>query len=185
MTVLVVTLFAQAGGRTSLLAARLADRSGRAIAVLAGSVLAQAILAAAAIRLGQWMATAFTPEAHGLILAVALVLTGLEMIARTPVADGVASRVRLGAFWGAAIGGGAIMLGESGLLVVAAAAARSPLPWAALPGAAVGLVGAILPAILLGEREWRRAPWRMIRLGLGAAMVLSGVVLGLSIRHLI
>lgn len=185
MIVLVVTLIGQAGGRVSLLAARLADQSGQTTAILAGLILTQGILAGIAIPLGMMFATMFTPEVQGLILAVALVLTGLEMIARLPATKTTTLQVRLGAFGGAAVGGGAVLLGESGLFVVAAAAARSPLPWAALPGAVVGLVGAVLPAMLLGEREWRRLPWRAIRTGLGTVTMVAGVILGLSVRHLI
>ncbi len=185
MLILVATLAGQTGGRLSLLAAQLVDRSGKTVAVLAGLILAQAVLAAGAIRIGILLAPEFTPETHGLLLAIALVVTGIGMMGRIPQPANPYGQPRLGAFGGAVIFGGAILFADSGLLVVAAAAARSPLSWAALPGAVIGLSGAMLPAMLMGERAWRRLPLHALRPALGAIMVLTGVVIGLSVKELI
>ncbi|MCT8001025.1 hypothetical protein NZL82_03940 [Sphingomonas sanguinis] len=185
MIVLVATLAGQACGRSSLLAAQLTERSGRPVAVLAGLVLAQALLAGVWIRLGTVLAARFTPETHGLFLAIALIFIGIGMMGPLPRSATPYGWPRLGVFGGALIGGGAILFADSGSLIVAAAAARSPLPWAALPGAAIGLAGAVLPAIILGERGWRRLPLRAMRVGLGVLMGLTGVVIALAVKGLI
>ena len=126
------------------------DRVGKTVAVLAGLMLAQAVLAAGTIRVGILLAPQFTPETHGLLLAIALVVTGIGMMGRIPRPTNPYGRPRLGAFGGAVIFGGAILFADSGLLVVAAAAARSPLPWAALPGAWSGLAVGVLSRTLMG-----------------------------------
>lgn len=185
MIVLVATLLSQAGGRLSGFTERLAERTGRSAPVLAGVLLAQGVLAAVAIRIGMLLGPQVTPETRSLLLALALVLVGIGMMGRLPRAGSSFGSVRLGVFGTALLGGGSILLMESGLALVAVAAARSPLPWAAWPGAMLGLLGALLPAILLGVREWRRLPWRPIRMTGGAIMILIGIVIALSTKGLI
>lgn len=185
MIVLVATLLSQAGGRLSGFAERLVERTARALPVLAGVMLAQGLLAAAAIRIGMLLGPQVTPETRSLLLAVALALVGIGMMGRLPRAGSAFGSTRLGMFGTASLGAGAILLADSGLMLVAVAAARSPLPWAAWPGAMLGLLGALLPAILLGAREWRRLPWRVIRVAGGGAMILVGIIIGLSAKGLI
>jgi putative Ca2+/H+ antiporter (TMEM165/GDT1 family) len=185
MIVLVVTLLSQAGGRLSGFAERLAERTGRAMPVLAGVMLAQGILAVVAIRIGIMLGPQVTPETRTLLLAVALTLVGIGMMGRLPRPGSPFGSVHLGVFGIATLGAGWILLMESGLVLIAIAAARSPLPWAAWPGAMLGLAGALLPAILLGTREWRRLAWRAIRVVGGAALSLSGIIVVLSVKGLI
>lgn len=185
MIVLVATLLSQAGGRLSGFAERLAERTDSALPVLAGVMLAQGLLAAVAIRIGMVLGPQVTPEMRSLLLAVALVLVGIGMMGRLPRAGSPFGSVRLGVFGTALLGAGTILLMESGLVLVAVAAARSPLPWAAWPGAMLGMLGALIPAILLGAREWRRLAWRPIRMTGGAIMILIGIVIALSAKGLI
>lgn len=185
MIVLVVTLFAQAGGRLSAFATQLVERTGRIGPVLVGVSLAEAVLAAVAVGIGVELAPQITPEIRTLILAIALALVGIGLTTRLPRPGSPFGWPRLGAFGTALLGGGAILLGESGLMLVAAAAARSPLPWAAWPGAMLGLLGALLPPLLLGEREWRRIPWRAIRIVIGTGMILAAIVIASATKGLI
>ena len=185
MIVLVATLLSQAGGRLSGFTERLVERTDRALPVLAGVMLAQGVLAAAAIRIGMLLAPQVTPESRSVLLAVALVLLGIGMMGRLPRPGSTFGSPRLGMFGTASLGAAVILLADSGLMLVAAAAARSPLPWAAWPGAMLGLLGALLPAILLGTREWRRLPWRAIRLAAGGVMILIGLIIVLSTNGLI
>lgn len=185
MTVLVVTLLAQAGGRASGFATDLAERTARIGPVLAGMVFAQAVLAAAAIGVGITLAPQVTPETRTLILAIALILVGLGMMGRLPRPGSPFGWPRLGAFGTALFGGGAILFADSGVMLIAAAAARSPLPWAAWPGAMLGLLGALLPPLILGEREWRRMPWRVIRVTIGTLLILIALAIGLATKGLI
>ena len=185
MTVFVVTLLGQAGGRLSGFATDLVERTGRTGPVLIGIMLTQAVLAAVAIIGGVALAPQVTPDTRTLMLAVALVLVALGMAGGLPRSGSTFGRPRLGAFGTALLGGGAILCGDSGWMLVAAAAARSPLPWAAWPGAMLGLFGAMLPPLMLGAREWRRMPWRAIRLVIGAGMVVVAVVVALATKGLI
>ncbi|WP_322964858.1 hypothetical protein [Sphingomonas fuzhouensis] len=185
MILLVATLLSQAGGRLSSFVERLVERTGRPVPVLVGVMLAQGALAAVAIRIGMMLAPQVTPETLSLFLAFALVMVGLGMCGRLPRPGSPFGPPRLGVFGTAALGAGLILSTESGLILVAVAAARSPLPWAAWPGVMLGLAGALLPAILLGTREWRRLAWRAIRVFGGAVMILTGIVIGLSAKGLI
>lgn len=185
MTVLVVTLLAQAGGRASAFASQLAEQTGRIGPVLTGLLIAQAMLAAVAVGIGIALAPQVTPEFRTLLLAVALLLVGIGLAGRMPRPGSPFGWPRLGAFGTALLGGGAILMADSGMTLVAAAAARSPLPWAAWPGAILGLTGALLPPLLLGEHEWRRMPWRAIRMAIGGLLVVVGIVVALSSKGLI
>ncbi|WP_343526255.1 hypothetical protein [Sphingomonas sp.] len=185
MIVLVVMLVAQIGGRLGDFTMRLAERTGRPTQVVGGVMLAQALLCALAIRLGIMLAARFTPEMHGLLLAIALMLVGFGMMGRPRRAASYGGFSRLGVTGTAAIGAGVILLADLSVMVVMAAAARSPLPWAALPGALAGTLGAILPPLTLGEREWRRLPLRAMRIAIGSVLILAGLVIGLSTKGLI
>lgn len=185
MTALVVALLAQGAGRVAALAAQATDRTGRPGAVMLGIVGAQLIVAGLAVQLGVTLAPSLTPETRTLLLGLAIGLAGAGLMGRLSSRASPFGPPRLGAFGTAMLGGGAIMLADSPAFVIAMAAARSPLPWAALPGALIGTAGAVLPAILLGEREWRRLPLRPIRIGGGAVMMLAGLVIALSAKGLI
>ncbi|MDY0959315.1 hypothetical protein SOM26_11530 [Sphingomonas sp. CFBP8993] len=185
MIVLVVTFLAQLGGRSSGFATRLAERTGAIVPVLSGLLVAQAVLAAMAVALGIAIAPELTPELRSLLLALALVLVGVALTTRMPRPGSPFGWPRLRAFGTALFGGGAILVADSGMMLVAAAAARSPLPWAAWPAAILGLLGALLPPLMLGEREWQRLPWRTIRIAIGAVLILAGVIVGLSAKGLI
>ena len=189
MTVFVVTLLAQAGGRLSGFATHLVERTGRIGPVLLGVLVAQGVLAAGAVLLGIALAPQVTPETRTLILAIALALVGIGLTgglgARRAGTGSPFGWPRLGAFGTALLGGGAILSAESGLMRVAAAAAHSPLHWAAWPGAMLGLLGALTPPLLLGEREWRRMPWRAIRGVAGVTLILAAIVMALATKGLI
>ena len=183
MIVLVAVLGAQAAGRWSGFVVHLAEHSRQPGRVVLGAMLVQAVMAGLAIAFGQTLAPEVTPDTRSLLLALALLVLGIGLFGR--MAAPRAMPPRWSPLVAAVIGSGAIQLSDSTTLVIAAAAARSPLPWAALPGAMLGLAGAILPALLLGEREWRRLPLRAIRIGIGCAMILAGITIALSIRGLI
>ena len=185
MIVLVVLLIGQIGGRLGDFTMRLAERTGRQAQVVGGVMLAQALLCALAIRLGILLAARFTPETHSLLLGIALVLAGIGSMGRVRRAESYSGFSRMGVMSTAVIGAGAILLADSGFMVVAAAAARSLLPWAAWPGALIGTLGAILPPLLLGAREWRRLPLRAMRIGIGGILILAGLIIALSAKRLI
>ncbi|MBB3880280.1 TMEM165/GDT1 family protein [Sphingomonas pseudosanguinis] len=185
MIALVVALLAQGAGRVAALAAQTTDRTGRPGAVMLGVLAAQLIVVGLAVQLGVTIAPSLTPETRTLLLGLAIGLAGAGLLGRLPPRVSPFGSPRLGAFGTAMLGGGAIMLADSPAFVIAMAAARSSLPWAALPGALIGTAGAVLPAILLGERGWRHLPLRLIRIGGGAVMLLTGAIIALSARGLI
>ncbi|MGE7206058.1 hypothetical protein ACQKJZ_10315 [Sphingomonas sp. NPDC019816] len=185
MIALVVALVAQGAGRLAALAAQVSDRTGRPAAAILGIVVAQLVVASLAVQLGVTLAPGLTPETRTLLLGLAIGLAGVGLLGPLSARASPVDPSRLGAFGTAMLGGGAIMLADSPAFVIAMAAARSSLPWAALPGALIGTLGAVLPALLLGEREWRRLPLQPIRLGMGGVMLLTGLVIALSAKGLI
>ena len=185
MTALVVTLFAHAGGRLAVLAAQTVDQTGRPGAVILGIVIAQLAIAALAVQLGTVLGPGLTPEGRTLLLGLAIAGAGIGMLGRLPQRGSPYGLPQLGARGTALLGGAVLMLVDSPAFVIAVAAARSPLPWAALPGAVIGTAGATLPAILLGERAWRRLPLRLIRTGAGVVMLLAGLIIALAAKGLI
>ena len=183
MAALVLGALTQASDRTPWLAAILADRLGRATATIA-LLLALALNYALGVVGGRLLAPMMTPEAKLLLLALALLLAGLGTGWRVKRPDAL-EHWRLPAPLTAFAGLFIMAFGDRMQFVVAALAARTPLPWAAAVGATLGagLIGASAAAV--GETGWLRLPLRAVRLAAAAILIVAGAIIGLAALRLI
>lgn len=179
MAALVAAAAAQLGDRTAWLAAILADRwrsPGLVIAMAACGLLAASGIAAAA---GALLAPTIAPNARQLMLALALLLQGAGSFWPAKMPDRL-DGWRIGATATTFLGIVILAFGDGVQFIVAALAARSPVPALAAVGATLGSLAVIAPAALLGEAAWLRLPLRRIRAGLGVAFLIVGAALALG-----
>ena len=183
MAALVAALLTQASDRTPWTAAMLGDRYANKSAVIAATALALALGNALGVVGGVLIAPLLSPNAQGLLLAVALVSGGIT--AFWPLRPAKHRDWRGGAFLSSLIAIGLLGFGDRMQFITAALAARSETPALAAVGATLGALAVTIPAIVLGERNLRRLPTVAIRLSAAAALTAFGVVQGLAALRLI
>lgn len=182
---LIAALLAGATDRPAWLAAILGERFGGRGAVLAGVVAAQiaimVIAAAGAVAVRDLM----TPHARSLIFGLALIFAGAgALMPPKPPRDRL-DGWRIGALPTTALGSFILAFGERVQFVGFGVGAWGASPALAAIGAAAGASIAAGVAAVLGEREWRKLPLRVIG-GVGGALLLSaGIVLALGGLRLI
>jgi len=183
MAALVAAAACLAFDRPAWLAAILADRFGAA-RVLAGAAVALAAAGSIAVAGALLVAPLLTPEAKALFLALALLLQGAGAAFALKEPDRLAGW-RLPGLAVAATGLFVHFFGDGLQLIVAALAARSPLPWAALAGAVIGGTAALVPPAVLGEAGWRAWPLASLRRVAGGGFVVTGLWIGLAALRLV
>ncbi|WP_169542564.1 TMEM165/GDT1 family protein [Sphingomonas baiyangensis] len=178
----VAALVAHATDRPPWLAAILADRYRRPLAILAGVLVAQllvnAIAAIAAIQIRPLM----TPNARSLMLGLALLFAAIGAAWRMQPPSDRLEGWRLGAFGTSAIGLFILAFGDRTQFIAFGTGIWGSSPLLAAVGASIGATLASVPAVLLGEHRWRRLPldiWRwsaaVILAALGSAACLSAL----------
>lgn len=182
MAALVAALLTQATDRSAWLAARLGTRFDSHAAVIAGLVLALAVVNAIAATGAMLVAPILTPNARALLLALALVSAGAAALVR---ARPPAETFRGGAFIAALAGGLALGIGDRTQFVTFALAARTPIPALAAVGATIGGLAIQIPAVLVGEHAYSQAPERAIRLPIAILLLVAGAVIGLGALRLL
>ncbi len=161
------------GDRTQRLAALLAGRYRRPLAVLAGILLAAAILAGVAAAGGAIVARTINHRAITLLLGLALIAGGSGALTRPKPPEPIAGW-KLGAFWSSA---GAFLIlaaGDKTMFATLAFAAHGPAPVLTASASAAGVLAASVPAVLRGENWLPAGAMRATRIGLGAALMLAG-----------
>jgi Ca2+/H+ antiporter, TMEM165/GDT1 family len=120
---------------------------------------------------GAAIVTMMAFDARSLLFGIALVMAGVPMLLphRT---------VKLGYHRAdmieSLIGFGRAQIGDASQFIVFAVAARSGEPILAVIGGLLGIAGATVPAVILGE-DWKRAvPLRMIRLAGAIVLTIAG-----------
>ncbi|WP_353205167.1 TMEM165/GDT1 family protein [Sphingomonas sp.] len=183
MAALVAALLTQASDRTPWTAAMLGDRYANKGAVIAATALALAFGNALGVVGGVLIAPMLSPNAQGLLLAVALVSGGISAFwpPKPPKHRDLHGR----AFFSSLIAVGLLGFGDRMQFITAALAARSDTPALAAVGATLGALAVTIPAIVLGERKLRRLPTMAIRLSAAAVLSVFGVVQGLAALRLI
>lgn len=179
MAALVAAALAQPSDRTAWLAAILADRwrrPGLVIACAAVALLAASGIAAAG---GALIADRIAPDAKLLLLALALLLQGGGALFRVGAPDRLEGW-RIGAAPTALLGLFILAFGDGVQFIVAALAARSPVPALAAAGGTLGSLAVIAPAALMGEQAWLRLPLRAARSVIGVLFLAVGAALALS-----
>lgn len=175
----VAALLAEFGDKSQLLVLALAAHFGRTRSVLAGVAIAAAANAALAAFAGNLLASLMTPEARGLLLALALVFAGAGAL--LPVRAPDVARWRIGAFASSFLAFLILAFGDKTQFVTAAIAARTASPILAACGATAGVVVASGAALALAPQ----LPLARIRRGVAAIFLLGGLFSGIAALRLI
>jgi len=173
---------AMLGGREAVRVARLSAALGAGIGLLVACWIAAILGSALAARLGAGIAGQLVPNAKAMLVAMALLLAGLELIVLRPGRAPAEATRSLGA----------ILLVLSGAQVTAAAsflvfalAGASGTPWLAAAGGACGC-GAVLTAAWAVGGAWEaRLPLGPLRYAVGGLLIVAALVTGLSARGLL
>ena len=184
MAAIVAAALGQLGDKTAWLVAILADRyraPGRIAAAAAVAILCASGIAAAG---GAVIAPRLIPEAQQLFLATALLLQGGGALFPVKPPERLAGW-RMGAVATPLLGLFILAFGDGVQFIVVTLAARTPFPALAAIGATIGSLAVVVPAAILGEAAWGRAPWRVIRAATGMIFLIAGAVIGLGALRLI
>lgn len=184
MAALVAAAAAQVGDRTAWLAAILADRWRKPGLVIACAALALLGAGAIAATGGALLAPMIAPNAKALLLALALLLQGGGSLFATKPPDRLEGW-RIGAVATTLLGIFILAFGDGIQFIVAALAARSPVPALAAVGATLGSLAVVAPAALMGEAAWLKLPLRPARIGIGLVFAIVGAILALSALGLV
>ncbi len=181
MAALVAALLIRVTDPTAGYAARAADRSGKAGAVLAGALAAMFVTHAIAAVIGFLLGPHMTPNPKRLFVALALLVAASGAVWPGKALDpGEARRP----FWNTA-----------GRLTVAGWSGRSEFVTLALAvggiAALAGIGGFVGSAVVLGfaamggDAIWRTLPHRAIGMAIGAVLAIAGFWLAFSALRLI
>ena len=187
MDSLLVTLFsvliAEIGDRPQILAAALALRFANDRKVIAALALAVAlncsISAAAGSVIDQWV----SEDPVRLFNGLAYVLAGIGMLMwrrRVELLEGWKTGPFLTAFLGLFI----LQFGDKGQFIIAANAAMTPNWIFTAIGGWIGIMAAIVPAIVMKERLAERLPIPAIRNAGGVLLLIWGLVQALRAWHI-
>lgn len=182
MAAFVGALLCHASDRTPWLAARLGDRYDKTGLLVIAATIAIALTNALGAIAGMLMAPIMTPDARALLLALALLSAGISALLR--LKPPAALDRGAGPFLTAFLCLLALGLGDRTQFLTMALAARTPIPALAAIGATFGAMAVIIPALVVGERAYRRLPHRAIRIAIGSLLVITGVVVGLGALRL-
>lgn len=179
---LIAAALATLGGREAVRVARLSAALGGGGALLVAGWLACGIACVLAARLGAAIAGELVPEAKTMLVAIALLLAGLELLILRPGRAPLEPTRSFGAVL--LVLGAAQLTAAAGFLVFALAGATGA-PWLAALGGAFGS-GAVFTASWSLGAEWEaRMPIRLLRYGVAALLLAAALATGLSARGLL
>lgn len=162
--------------------ARLSARLGPALGLLVASWIACIVACALAAWLGAGLAAQLFPEAQAMLVAIVLLLAGLELALLGP---GRAPREPTRSF-------GAILLvlgmaqitGAAGFLVFALAASTGT-PALAAAGGALGSAAVLTAAWSIGPGWEARLPLKPLRYTIAGLLIVAALVTGLDARGIL
>ncbi len=172
-------LVAEMGGKSQMLVAAQAHRFGRNAPVVLGLIVATIANCAIAALMGRYLAPMLSPEARLLFLAMALLFLGVGLLWPVKPPD-LLRGWRIGPFPTTLLGLFILAFGDGAQFLILGLAVRMADPLLAALGGTIGIVVALMPAVLLRDRLFTLLPMRVIRLGGGALMILAGLGTGLS-----
>ena len=179
---LIVAALATLGGREAVRVARLSAALGGGRALLVAGWLACAIACVLAARLGAAVASELAPEAKTMLVAIALLLAGLELLILRPGRAPAEPTRSFGAVL--LVLGAAQLTAAAGFLVFALAGATGA-PWLAALGGALGS-GAVFTASWSMGVEWEaRMPVGLLRYGVSGLLLAAALATGLTARGLL
>lgn len=177
----IAVLLTSIGSRDQILVAQLSARLGRSVSLLVIGWLAAIVTASVMAWAGQAAAQILPPEGKTMLVAIAMLLAAVELFwpnssksAKEPTRSLFAISLVLFSR----------QFGDAGRFLVFAIAAATGAPTLAAIGGALGGGAALTLGWFAGE-ELDRAPVRIVRLLLGAMVLLAGLVIGLNARGLI
>ena len=179
---LIAAAAATLGGREAVRVARLSAALGAGTGLLVACWLGCVVACALSAWLGAGIAGQLGPDAKSMLVAIALLLAGLELTVLRPTRAPAEPTRSFGAIL--LVLGAAQLTAAGGFLVFALAGATA-LPTLAAAGGALGS-GAVLTAAWSMGAEWEtRLPLRWVRYGVATALVLAALVTGLSARGIL
>ena len=186
MAAYVAALLAQASDRTPWLTAILSTRYAKPGAVIAGTVIAIALINTVGAIGGAIIGPRITPNAQSLLLALALVSAGGSALVPIKVPDRLSGWLaRFSAAATSLLGVAILGLGDRTQFITAALAARSPAPMLAAVGATLGALVVNVPAIIAGESARAKLPLTAVRITIGVLFLIVGVMTAASALRLI
>jgi hypothetical protein len=179
---LLTSALAMLAARPTLLTARLAEALGARAGLLAACWITAIATSAVAGWGGAWLGPQMAPAAKGMFVALALAISGLELLfLRARAKPGEPTR-SLGAIFLVLL---AEQVTDAARFFVLALAVATAGPSLAAAGGALGS-GVVMTAAWAAGGAWEaRLPLTAIRFGVGGLFVLAAVIVGLSARGVI
>lgn len=179
---LIAAAAATLGGREAVRVARLSVALGQGVALLVACWIACGLACALAARLGSGIAAQLAPEAKTMMVAIALLLAGLELAVRRPTRAPAEPTRSFGAIL--LVLSAAQVTSAAGFLVFALAGSTG-VPWLAAAGGAIGS-GAVMTAAWAAGVDWeKRLPLEPVRYAVAGLLLLAALVTGLSARGIV
>lgn len=177
-------ILTETGDRTQILAAALAIRFAGNRPVIIGLAAASLINCLISAYAGSFIDQWISQDPLRLFNGLAHLLAGVAMLAwRRPV--DLLSGWKTGPFLTAFLGIFVLQFGDKGQFIIAANAARADYWLFPAIGGWLGILVAVVPAILLKERLAQSISLARIRMAGGAALCLLGLVQALRAWHII
>jgi hypothetical protein len=179
---LLAAAVATLGGREAVRVARLSAALGSAFALLLACWIACAAACLVAARLGADLAAQLAPEAKALFVAIALLVSAVELAVLRPARAPAEPTHSFGAIQ-LVLGAGQLTAAAS--FLVFALAGATGAPWLAGAGGALGS-GAVLTAAWSTGPDWEaRMPRGVLRFGVAGLLLVAALVTGLTARGLL
>ncbi|MEP3050746.1 MAG: TMEM165/GDT1 family protein [Erythrobacter sp.] len=167
------------GSRDQLLMARLSEKLGQPLALLALGGCIAIISAAVMVFAGSTLAALLPSRAADMMVAFALLAAAVELawkVREEPIGEPTRSFFAIGIVLLAR------QLGDGARFVIFALACGANYPIAVGIGGALGGIAALCLGWVLGEELRAKIPLRWIRLGLAACLFAAALVIGLNAR---
>ncbi len=178
----IAVLLTSIGSRDQLLLARLSERLGRRLSLLVAASLISAGSALTMAWAGRSLAALMPILAKDMLVAIALLLAAAELA--WPVRP-EAPKEPTRSLFAISIILFLRQIGDAGRFLVFAIAVATGIPALAGIGGAMGGIAALALGWALHEQLPRALPLRLVRAALAAAVLLAGLLIGLSARGIL
>ena len=179
---LIAAAAATLGGREAVRVARLSGALGAGTSLLTACWLGCIVACALSAWLGAGIAAQLGPEAKAMLVAIALLLAGLELAVLRPGRAPAEPTRSFGAVM--LVLGAAQLTAAAGFLVFALAGATGA-PWLAAAGGAIGSGAVLTGAWSLGPEWEARLPLGALRYAIAALLIIAALVTGLAARGIV
>ncbi len=175
----IAAALAEWGDRTQLLAAVLVARGYRPGLILLAVAIAAVATSISAAIFGSLLATLVTERAAALLLVIAAAFAGVTAFIRQDVPERLVFK-RLGAFASALLALLIVGFGDRTQVLTLALAAHYDAPTLVAPAAALGIVLASLPALVIGHFA-KSVPYMLVRRIGGVLFLIAAAIAALQV----